>query len=109
MSDPKLSLGLQLQKDNAGGGGGSNSFPAGGVEVTKIEREPKPDGNINYVVLASCKDNTSHKDNGEVQTWAELIKVIGTQLEKWIDHDGYDVQIIAISATRNPIEPRRST
>ena len=89
----------------AGGGGyGSSNFP--GKTATGVQ--PPSEGDINYVVLVSCKDNSSYKNNGAALTWLEVYKEIGDQLEKWID-DGLNIRGVVISATRDPVYQKRST
>lgn len=90
-------------------GGVSTVFGGGASSAPHEDRLVRAaDGHINFVVLASCADDTSHKNNGEAFTWAETIRAIENQLMKWIDEDGYNVRIIAVSATRDPVEHRRT-
>jgi hypothetical protein len=70
---------------------------------------PSADGDINYVVLVSCKDNSSYKNNGAAGTWLDVYKEIGDQLEKWVDRDGLNIRGVVISATRDPVYQKRST
>lgn len=104
-----------------GGGGGVNheglritDIKVGGLTPEVLEaslihpRDVVDDGHINYVILASGDDGKSRKDNGLAMTWGGCIKMIAEGLQKWIDKDGFNVRIIAISATRDPVEHKRT-
>lgn len=93
-----------LKVGSGGGQGGNTKLTPEVLEASLIHPRDVEDGHINYVVLASGYGGLYRKDNGIAMTWGGCVKMIAEQLHKWIDKDGFNVRIIAVSATRDPVE-----
>lgn len=104
MKITNIEIGCGDGSNTGGSGGGKSKLMPEVLEAALIHPRDVADGTINYVVLASGYGGLYRKDTGIAMTWGGCIKMIAEQLQKWIDKDGFNVRIIAVSATRDPVE-----